>query len=190
MSLDGSTTNRGGQPEAVLYDPRLPQVGKATTKSSLTPTMITGSKAAGDPPHLQYQTKAKSMEQMKLQYDVAEYMAPVRGQFGCNEVGSWPITFGSNEKGGTDNDEFGKYLMNSIVPLYPHARNRAGHHVMLKVDSGPGRMNLNILAKLRHLGFVLYPCVLNTTHITQVTDQMYGPFKTQFLNTLDLMVVA
>ncbi len=86
LSLDGSTTNHGGHPEAVLYDPRFAQVGKTTTKSSLTLTMITGSNAVGDPipPHLQYQTKAKSTEQMKLQYDVAEYMPCVHGQFGCN----------------------------------------------------------------------------------------------------------
>jgi hypothetical protein len=89
-----------------------------------------------------------------------------------------------------DNNEFDKYLMNSIVPLYPHARNQAGHSVMLKVDSGPGRMNFFLLAKLQCLEFVLYPCVLNTTHVMQETDQMYGPFKTQFLNDLDLMVDA
>jgi hypothetical protein len=76
LLLDGSTMNRCGQPEAVLYNPRFAQVGKATTKCSLTTTMITGSNTAGDPipPHFQYQMKAKSMEQMKLQYDVAEYL--------------------------------------------------------------------------------------------------------------------
>ncbi len=62
--------------------------------------------------------------------------------------------------------------------------------MLLKVDSGPGKMNLNLLAKLQCLGFVLYPCVPNTTHVTQETDQMYGPFMTQFLNNLDLMVEA
>jgi len=42
MSMDGSTQNRGGRPEVILYDPRFPQVGKATCKkSSLTSTMIT-----------------------------------------------------------------------------------------------------------------------------------------------------
>ena len=89
-----------------------------------------------------------------------------------------------------DNEEFKKYIMNSIVPLYPHTRNRPGHRVMLKVDSGPGRMNLNLLAKLCRLGFILYPCVPNTTHVTQETDQLYGAFKTQFLKNLDLMVDA
>ncbi len=78
---------------------------------------------------------------------------------------SWPVTFGANEKGGMDSEEFEKFVMNSIVPLYPHATNKTGMRVMLKVDSGPGRMNLNLLARLRCLGFILYPCVPNTTHM-------------------------
>jgi hypothetical protein len=84
LSLDGSTQNHGGQPEAILYDPRFPQVGKATSKSSLNTTMITGSNAAGDPipPYLQFQSKAKTKEAMKLQYNVTEHKPRVLGQFG------------------------------------------------------------------------------------------------------------
>jgi hypothetical protein len=51
-------------------------------------------------------------------------------------------------------------------------------------------MNLKLLAKLRVLGFVLYPCAPITTHVTQEMDQNYGPFKTQFLSNLDLIVKA
>ena len=64
LSLDGSDNNnnvRGERPEVYLYDPRLHQVGKASSKSSLTSTMITGSNAAGEAivPHFQFQLKAK-----------------------------------------------------------------------------------------------------------------------------------
>jgi len=48
LSLDGSNNNRRGRPECVIYDPRFPLVGKATSKSALTTTMISGSTAAGD----------------------------------------------------------------------------------------------------------------------------------------------
>ena len=48
LLLDGSTTNRGGRPEALIYDPRFPLVRKVTCKSSLTLTLITGSTAAGE----------------------------------------------------------------------------------------------------------------------------------------------
>ncbi len=107
----------------ILYDPRFPHVGQATSKSSLTTTMITGSNVSGDPipPHLQFQSKAKTKEAMKLQYNVADHMQCVCRQFGCDEVHLWPVTLGANEKGGMDTEEFKKFVMNSIVLLYPHA---------------------------------------------------------------------
>ena len=43
LNLDGSSTNRGGRrPEVFIYDPRFPVVGKATCKTLLTSTLITG----------------------------------------------------------------------------------------------------------------------------------------------------
>ena len=40
------------------------------------------------------------------------------------------------------------------------------------------------------LGFILYPCVPNTMHVTQETDQLYDPFKTQFLENLNLDLIC
>ena len=68
LNLNGSNTRRGGRPDAVIYDLRFPVVGLATSKSSLTSTLITGSTAAGEvfPPHIQFQTKAKSKDTQRL----------------------------------------------------------------------------------------------------------------------------
>ena len=87
LSLCGATTNPGGQLEALIYDPRFPMVGKATSKSSLSSAMITGSTAASKPfpPHIQFMTKAKSTEMMRLDFDVVEHLPQVLGQFGCEE---------------------------------------------------------------------------------------------------------
>ena len=104
LSLCGATSNRGGRPEALIYDPRFPMVGKATSKSSLSTTMIAGSTAAGEalPPHIQFSTKAKSLEAMRLDFDVVENVPQVLGRFGCEEEHAWPVTFGQNEKQGRD----------------------------------------------------------------------------------------
>jgi hypothetical protein len=71
----------------VLYDPRFPQVGKATTKTAFTMTRITGRNAAGEafPHHLQFPTKAKLKDLMQLDYNMVEFMRLVRGRFGCKE---------------------------------------------------------------------------------------------------------
>jgi hypothetical protein len=55
-----------------------------------------------------------------------------------------------------------------------------GKRVMLKVDSRPGRLNIELLAELHLLGFYLYPGVPNMTAVSQETDQNYSPFKTQY----------
>ncbi len=81
LNLDGSSTDRGGRPEAYTYDPWFPMVGKGTCKSSLTSLLITSSTAASEafPPHLQYLTKAKTKETMRLDYDIMEHAQQVLG---------------------------------------------------------------------------------------------------------------
>ncbi len=104
LSLDGSNNVRGGWPEVILYNPRIHQIEKATLKSSLTSTMITRSNAAREAiiPHFQYQSKAKSEDMMRLQYDVAEHMPRVVGQLGGERAILW-------------------------TSLYPDAKNMPGH---------------------------------------------------------------
>lgn len=190
LSTDGSSINRGGRPAAYWFDPRLPQVGLETVKSAYSCTMITGSTAFGEalPPHFQFATSAKTDEGKRLQVDSIRWMKNVVGEFGLGKRTSLPATIGMNEKGGMDMEEFAEYIRNAIMPLYPDAEPSFGKWVILKCDSGPGRMNIDLLADLRASGFILYPGVPNTTAVTQETDQNYGPFKTQYCKNLDAVV--
>ena len=97
---------------------------------------------------------------------------------------------GLNEKGGMDEAEFKKYFRNCILPLVPDALDLPGFCVMVKVDSGPGRLNVNLLAKLCLLGFYLHPGVPNTTAVTQEIDRNYRPFKGWFRANLGEIVDA
>ena len=65
-----------------------------------------------------------------------------------------------------------------------------GKRVIIKIDSGPGRANIKFLAKLRNLGFLLYPGVPNITSVSQETDQNYGPFKTIFRKNLETLTAS
>ena len=153
-------------------------------------TLITGSTALGEaiPPHFQFSTKSKSDDTMKLRSELVRYMPDTWGKFGCTERRSWPTTYGMNTKGGMDEGEFEKYLLGSLFALYPDVKDVDGKRVMIKVDSGPGRLNALLLATCRLLGFVLYPGVPNTTAVSQETDRNYGPFKTVFRIILDIVV--
>ncbi len=53
---------------------------------------------------------------MRLKFDVIEHVPQGLGQFGYGEEQVWPVSFGQNEKGGMDNEEFKKFMFNSICP--------------------------------------------------------------------------
>lgn len=190
LSFDGSDGVRGGRPEAIFYDQNMPRLGKGTAKSGKTMTMIGGSTAAGEalPPHFQFQTAAQSEDTMRLNNKMLEYIPRIIGMWGSDEEHDRPISHGMNTKGGMDDEEFEKYMENVIFPLYPNARDIAGRRVMVKADSGPGRTCKRLLARMRHLGFYLYPGVPNTTGVSQETDRNYGPFKTQFRVNFDKII--
>ena len=92
-----------------------------------------------------------------------------------------------NAKAGTDAVEFSKYLQTSVMPFYPDAKYNPGKRVLIIVESGTVRLDLEILATLRARGFYLMAGVPNTTHVTQAIDWTYGPFKTIYkVNLKDL----
>ena len=124
--------------------------------------------------------KAQTAETEKLRVEWVAYMPHVRGKFGAPEEQAWPITVGLNAKGGMEDVEFNECLSNSLIPLYPYAEYVKGERVIFKPDSGPGRLGVKLLARIRLLGFVLYPGVLNTTAVYQETNRNYGPFKIVF----------
>jgi hypothetical protein len=74
------------------------------------------------------------------------------------------------------------------MKLFPDAAPVRGRWVILKCDSGPGRLNPTLLAYLRFHGFILYPGIPNTTAVTQETDQSYGPFQTAVRTNLQVII--
>jgi len=169
ISLNGSNGNRGGRPTVTYCDIRFPQLGRATSKSALTMTMISGNNSAGEPipPHFQFQTAAQTDEAEAVRVETIRYTLDVQATFGHEEVQSFPISIGLNSKGGMDDDEFFEYLQKSIMKLYPDAAPVKGKWVVIKCDSGPGRLNAKLLAYLRYHGFLLFSGVPNTTAVTQ-----------------------
>ena len=154
----------------------------AVNKSGYSSTIICGSNAAGEPvpPHFQLKSLAKHEENQWISVDWFMATKNVWAQFGFEARRSFPCTFGMNEKAGMNAIELDKYITNSILPLYPDLEDKPGKRVIMKADSGPGRMNVDMLAKLRLQGLYLIPGVPNTTGQTQETDQNYGPFKSLF----------
>jgi hypothetical protein len=100
------------------------------------------------------------------------------------------VTFGNNEKGGMSEDKFKIYIMNSILPLFPDARNIPDKIVQLKMDMGPAQNNDNLLVKLKSHVFYRLTSVPRTTHLIKEMDVWLGKFKHGFYNNLDFVTNA
>ena len=185
-SLDNTKGKRGGRPPLVFYAKDISGGSTAASKSSYTPTIICGSNAAGEaiPPHFQLKSTAQSSARSCFSIEFIARCKDVWGTFGHSRRTLLPCTFGLNEKAGMNSVELDKYFKNSILPLYPDIEDIPGKRVIAKLDSGPGRMNLQMLAHLRIRGLYVVPGLPNSTGKTQETDQNYGPFKGAYRNNL------
>ena len=158
VSTDGTSKLSGGRPVTELSSSNtaIPTGASTANKSGYSATFIGGSTIAGWPlpPHLQVKSDAKG-ENQKISLDFYAKMMHIRGQYGFDKIVERGATFGANAKAGMDNEEFEKYFFNAIVPLYPDAADVDGKRVAVIVDSGPGRLNEEMLAKLRICGFYL-----------------------------------
>ncbi len=181
MSLDGSKTRAGGRPAVTFFDPHLPTPCVSAEKSSLSCTGIFGSSAAGEcvPPHWhQIPTTAMAVGREKVRVNFIQHFMKTCSRLGCKEVREWPATIGMNKKeGGMNEDEFDKYINNSILLLFPNLEDVPGKRVLLKVDSCPERNGTALLLKARFQVVYLYPGRPNATSVQQETDINCGPFK-------------
>jgi hypothetical protein len=86
-----------------------------------------------------------------------------------------------------DAEEFMKYVK-SVRFLYLVCSDTKGKRICIKCNMGPGRKDPVLLAWCIQQGVVIYPSVLNTTHVTQEMDQVYGGFKTDYWKSLKELV--
>ncbi len=186
-SLDNTKGQRGGRPSTVLYAPEIAGGATQASKNSYSPTIICGANAKGEavPPHFQLKSEAKTGDRQRIAIDVIMNCKSVNGQFGHPSTQILYCTYGMNEKAGMTTIELSKYMEKAIIPLYPDAQDVPGKRVIIKVDSGPGRTNVAMLAGLRVRGLYMIPSVPNTTHVTQEADQLYGGFKSLYRMNLE-----
>ena len=194
FSTDGTSKNSGGR-SVTKYGPGtgglIPAGCDRTNKSGYSATFIAGSNVAGWPlpGHLQMKSDAKN-ENKKIDKKLFLHAMLLSGVLENDELIERDITVNCNEKSGMDNEEFSKYIQTLIMPLFPDACDIAGKRVIIIVDSGPGRLNADLLAILRLNGFYMIAGVPNTTHVTQSTDRNYGLFKSDYRHNLQFLTIS
>jgi len=178
-TIDDTSGQPGGCPPIVFTGSDVPSGLTSVNKCSYKTTLIFGSTAAGEPipPHFLFKTAAKTSEGQRISIEWFSLCPRLRGKFGHDVPKDVPVIFGMNEKGGMNSVELQKYMKTVIFPLHPDIADVPGKRVLMKVDSGPGHMNIEMMADLRLKGMYLMPGVPNITQVTQETDQSYRHYK-------------
>ena len=78
------------------------------------------------PPHIQLSTSAKSYERQKFRVEMLEHLHNIVGNFSHETEQSFPVTIGMNEKGGMDDDQFAKYLLNLTSAIFLDCADKRG----------------------------------------------------------------
>ena len=123
--IDGALNNtcgqKGGRPSFIFYSEDISGGSSRANNNSYSPTIIAGSRSAGDPLTLHFQIKiyANSNTVQKLSIDLFSHAKYVVGQFSWTDRRQFPCTWRMNKKAGMDAVELDKYFVNSILPLFP-----------------------------------------------------------------------
>jgi len=122
-----------------------PRTGTAVNKSCNSSTLIGTVTVCGSvlPPHIQFSSDANDDENKRFRTGWILNLPRGFGKF-RNETWreNYATTIDCNEKEGMDSEEFLKYLESNVIPLYLDAEDvPAGKRVLIKCDSGPGRLD-------------------------------------------------
>jgi hypothetical protein len=196
--LDNTSCNNGARPAMSFYDPNLQDTPrKAAFKNSCRATDMFGATMSGRavPLHFVLPMEAQVENQglhgaefiehsMKSVLFDSRFEAGVWDENAKKNVPSW----GMNEKGSMTKEELENHFMNHFARLFPDKADLPGYCVAVLIDGGPGCTNLEMLAKLRLMGILLFPSgPLNTTALLQILDQPFYLFKTVFLQNFELL---
>jgi hypothetical protein len=192
LSLDSSSTRAGGRPASVPTAIGVHGDGDPAAKSGDKCTIIFGMNFASEamPPFIQFPTKAKETSRYKLHSSLLASLRQVKGRFGYAGDRYFDTGIGMNPKGGMDKKSFYKYVTEFVCRLYPDAEDIPGKRVLIKIDSGPGRLHPELQQLLRARGFYMFPGVPNGTEVGQEMDQLYSYAKSLCYRNREKLVRA
>ena len=190
LPLDNTTNSKGGRPAGGYYDARIAAgATNSAHKSSFCVTLVAGCfTEEAFPLHFQLPSDARE-ENQGFGAEFIEDMLETHATYLFRERKPFSCTYGVNEKGGMDKQQFGEYLFKNFVPLVEtDCADIPGKRVLLLVDGGPGRTNATMLAALRTRGIYLFPSgPPSTTHILQIMDMLFGEFKRVYSSNIETL---
>ena len=146
FSYDGCKNGVRGRKAMYHTNKHLPQPGQASNKSAQKNSLICGMNFAFEalPPGIILQSSAVAP---RIRVQLLKHMKHVRGQFGHssvedpNDVKTFPVFISWSKDSSVTDQIFIQYILHLKTFCYPDAKDVPGYRVLMKADSGPGRMN-------------------------------------------------
>ena len=178
-SLNDTKGQHGGCKPMTFYAPDIGGGGLQANTSTYSPTIICAPNVEGEalPVHFQLKTSAKTQEREKFNVEFMVHAQDVNVQFGHDQVKAFPCSLGVNDNVGMNAEELEKYFYKTMLPLYPDLEDSLCKRFIGKLDSGPGRLDLPMLAPLRSKGVYVVPGLPNATGKTQETTKTMSPSR-------------
>ncbi|CAB9513798.1 unknown protein [Seminavis robusta] len=181
VALDGADSSIGGRESKVptATGIGLADAGTAAEKSGAKMTIMFGLNFAGEalPPLLLFPSHAKNPANYKLKADFAKCLPQVEAIYGFDKPRAHNIPFAMNPKGSMTKEMLNDFFERCVLPLYPDCADTKESSLLIKVNSGPGRLNPPMLRLLRSRGAHLYPGMPNGTEVGQECDQVFSYLK-------------
>jgi hypothetical protein len=175
-SFDYSKNGQGGRPPTIFVANKLQNVGEGAQKSSYSCSIMFGVTYNNEalPPLIILPSTA---EYPRIREELVKRLHQIEGRFGHDKKKYFDCMIATSPKGSMTGS-----IMNSFVQklalLYPDVKDEEGYRLFLKLDSGPGRDDENVLHTARANGIYVYPGVPNTSEGTQECDQLFSYLKT------------
>ena len=191
LSLTG---DKGGSRSLVYNNPNLQRGYKKTVKPGRHVTGVYATNASGEalPPLYIFDSGAKIEANYRIKLSWLEGLPVVTGRFGCPDIVEVASFYSVRAKGSMDDSLFNDYVERVVLPLYPNISKHARFDaitgkllcgpVILKIDSGPGRIIANLesvtkRAEFLEMGLLILMGLPNATSVNQEMDALYGAFK-------------
>ncbi|KAI2493544.1 hypothetical protein MHU86_21011 [Fragilaria crotonensis] len=203
---DLSVTGDRGGPRAVMYhNPQYQRGCRRSVKSSRHVTGVYATNAAGEvlPPMFIFDSNAKTDENFRVKNSWLEGLPTITGRFGCPTLIESSSFYAVRSKGSMDDSLLNSYIEDVLLPLYPNINKTASFDatgkllagpVVLKLDSGPGRIVASHESILKREGYferglIILAGLPNATSVQQEMDALYGPFKSATYSRGEMVVM-
>ncbi len=77
--------------------------------------------------------------------------------------------------------------MNSLLSLFPNARNKPRYLIIMKIDSGHGRKSIRLSSKLCFTRWRFFPALPNGSQVGQERDQTFSDWEKGFYDNLEIL---